>query len=203
MRLLLKFLKFLRPKNLLMLFLLSKLAKKVFPINEIPWGKMADAGRKGIGNAFDKIKDFFGNIFKKGQTGENAPAENAINPEILIPIAAVAPVAGSTALLAKQSENLKVESPVYKVPREILGVPLDNSQQAQLKNGKSLVLDSMTGDEGQKFSGYAKINAQKGKLEIFNENPDKPGQTVRQPERKQLSQKNEKTQKSANKLKVS
>ena len=185
-----------------MLFLLSKLAKKVFPINEIPWGKMADAGRKGIGNAFDKIKDFFGNIFKKGQTGENAPAENAIHPEILIPIAAVAPV-GSSALLAKQSENLKAENPVYKIPDKIMGVLLDNSQQAQLKNGSSVLLDGMTGNEGQNFSGYAKINTQKGKLEIFNENPDKPGQTVRQPERKQLSQKNEKSQKSANKLKVS
>jgi hypothetical protein len=56
----------------------------------------------------------------------------------------------------------------------------------------------MNGDNGEKFSSYVKMNNAKGKLEFYNENPDRPRHISRFAE----GQNHRQHQKNGNKLKI-
>jgi hypothetical protein len=181
--------------------LLKNLAKKLLPkagnlFGKIPWKKMFDSGRKGLGKAFDKVKDFFKNTFQKNTASQPIPIPATLSDNMTKPN--LSDAAGNLALFG--DVYLTANQPAYKTPHEIKGVLLNETERARLKDGKSIFVDGMTGDDGQKFSGFAKMNEKKGKLEIFSENPDKPGQVARQSEgRQHVAQKQDK---SANKLKI-
>lgn len=62
----------------------------------------------------------------------------------------------------------------FKVPPEIFGVTLNATQRAQLQDGKSVLVEGMKGFDGNEFSSYVKVNQNQGKLDYYNEDPDKP-----------------------------
>lgn len=60
-----------------------------------------------------------------------------------------------------------------KIPAELWGVTLTATQRAQLQDGKAVLVEGMTGFDGNKFSQYVKANFNRGQLEYYNENPDR------------------------------
>jgi hypothetical protein len=74
------------------------------------------------------------------------------------------------------------ERPQFKIPQEIYGVKLNNAQRTQLQDGKSVLVEDMTGFSGDKFSSWVKVNDRMGKLDYYTENPDKPRQVAGQSE---------------------
>jgi hypothetical protein len=60
-----------------------------------------------------------------------------------------------------------------RIPKNILGAELSEKQQEALKVGKSIYLKGMTNTEGEVFSSYIKVNAEKKKFDFFKFNPDK------------------------------
>ena len=188
-------------KNLLLLLLLVWAAKKIgklvaapFKMLAKPAKKIFDAGRQGVGKAFGKIKDFGKNLFSK---------KDAQKPVSLLPDIVPKPAMSEAMVSGKQS-NL-----VYKIPKEVRGVVLQSDERSLLRNGKPVLLTGMNGENGEKFSSFVKMNTVKGKLDFYNQNPDQPrlisrfseGQNSRQkPE--MFSNRQDKNQKSTNKLKI-
>jgi hypothetical protein len=78
----------------------------------------------------------------------------------------------------KKNETGANEKLVFKVPQEIRGVSLKPEECALLDSGKALFIANMNGENGEKFSSYVKMNKKDGKLEYYNENPDKATQTM-------------------------
>jgi hypothetical protein len=65
------------------------------------------------------------------------------------------------------------ERPEFKIPAEVWGVTLTATQRAGLQDGKAVLVEGMTGYDGKVFSSYLKVNQNQGKLDYFNENPDR------------------------------
>lgn len=65
------------------------------------------------------------------------------------------------------------ERPDFKIPAELWGVTLTATQRAQLQDGRAVLVEGMTGFDGKQFSQYVKANFNQGKLEYYNENPDR------------------------------
>ncbi|MDR1717648.1 MAG: DUF3945 domain-containing protein [Prevotella sp.] len=65
------------------------------------------------------------------------------------------------------------ERPEFKIPAEVWGVTLSATQRAGLQDGKAVLVEGMTGYDGKVFSSYLKVNQNQGKLDYFNENPDR------------------------------
>jgi hypothetical protein len=164
-------------KNLLLILLLVWAAKKLGklatapfraitkPFRSAPWKNMLDKGKQGIGKAFEKIKDFGKNLF--GKKDAQTPASLSDN----IP----KPVLADAMLNGEQPKSLQMEQPrlVYQVPKEIRGVALHPDERSLLRSEKSLYLTGLNGENGEKFSSHVRMNHAKGKLEFFNENPDR------------------------------
>ena len=65
------------------------------------------------------------------------------------------------------------ERPDFKIPAELGGETLTATQRAQLQDGRAVLVEGMTGFDGKQFSQYVKANFNQGKLEYYNENPDR------------------------------
>ncbi|WP_304719875.1 DUF3945 domain-containing protein [uncultured Alistipes sp.] len=65
------------------------------------------------------------------------------------------------------------ERPDFKIPAEVWGVTLSATQRAQLQDGKSVLVEGMTGFDGKQFSRYVKANFNAGKLDYYSEDPDR------------------------------
>lgn len=61
----------------------------------------------------------------------------------------------------------------FKIPAELWGVSLSATQRAQLQDGKAVLVEGMTGFNGQQFSQYVKANFNRGRLDYYSENPDR------------------------------
>lgn len=61
----------------------------------------------------------------------------------------------------------------FKVPVELWGVTLSATQRAGLQDGKAVLIEGMKGFDGKTFSQYAKVNANQGRIDFYNENPDR------------------------------
>jgi len=186
-------------KNLLLLLLLVWAAKKLGrlatapfrmltkPFKSAPWKNMLDKGKQGIGKVFEKIKDFGKKLFgkKDAQTPASLLSDNVPKP-----------------VLNEAITNVEPSKLVYKVPKEVRGVTLQPDERSLLRNGKPVLLTGMDGNNGEKFSSYIKMNTVKGKLDFYNENPDRPRHISRFAEGQNFSNRQDKQQKSANKLKI-
>lgn len=65
------------------------------------------------------------------------------------------------------------ERPDFKIPAEVWGVTLTATQRASLQDGKATLVEGMRGFDGKEFSSYLKVNRNQGKLDYYNENPDR------------------------------
>jgi hypothetical protein len=65
------------------------------------------------------------------------------------------------------------ERPEFKIPAEVWGVTLSATQRAGLQDGKAVLVEGMKGYDGKAFSSYLKVNQNQGKLDYYNENPDR------------------------------
>ncbi len=61
----------------------------------------------------------------------------------------------------------------FKIPAELWGVSLSATQRAQLQDGKAVLVEGMTGYDSKQFSQYVKANFNRGRLDYYNENPDR------------------------------
>ncbi|KAB4253882.1 DUF3945 domain-containing protein [Bacteroides uniformis] len=61
----------------------------------------------------------------------------------------------------------------FKVPVELWGVTLTATQRAGLQDGKAVLIEGMKGFDGKTFSQYAKVNYNQGRIDYYNENPDR------------------------------
>ena len=61
----------------------------------------------------------------------------------------------------------------FKIPAELWGVSLSATQLAQLQDGKAVLVEGMTAYDGKQFSQYVKANFNRGRLDYYNENPDR------------------------------
>jgi len=61
----------------------------------------------------------------------------------------------------------------FKIPAELWGVTLSATQRAGLQDGKAVLVENMTGFNGQQFSNYVKVNQNQGRLDYYQDNPDK------------------------------
>ena len=78
----------------------------------------------------------------------------------------------------KQSQNQKQETKQsetngVRIPKNILGVDLNEKQRGELKAGQTIYVSGMKDKAGQDFNAYIKVNAEKNKLDFFQWNPDK------------------------------
>lgn len=61
-----------------------------------------------------------------------------------------------------------------RIPKNLLGVDLNEKQQNSLREGKTTYVQGMVKDgKGEPFNAYVKVNAEKGKLDFFKWNPDR------------------------------
>ncbi len=61
----------------------------------------------------------------------------------------------------------------FKIPAEVWGVSLSATQRGQLQDGKAVLVEGMKGYDGKQFSQYVKANFNQGRLDYYNENPDR------------------------------
>lgn len=61
----------------------------------------------------------------------------------------------------------------FEIPAELWGITLSATQRANLQDGKAVLVQDMKGFDGNKFSSYVKVNASQGRLDYYNENPDR------------------------------
>lgn len=75
----------------------------------------------------------------------------------------------------EQQQSQKQESqPKVRIPKNLLGVDLDEKQQNSLREGKAVYVQGMMKDgQDQPFNAFVKVNDEKGKLDFFRWNPDK------------------------------
>ncbi|NDV81555.1 DUF3945 domain-containing protein [Bacteroides sp. 51] len=65
------------------------------------------------------------------------------------------------------------QRPDFKIPTEVWGVSLSATQRGHLQDGKAVLVEGMKGFDGKQFSQYVKANFNQGKLDYYNENPDR------------------------------
>ncbi len=61
----------------------------------------------------------------------------------------------------------------FKIPAEVWGVTLTATQRGNLQDGKAVLVEGMKGYDGNQFSQYVKANFNQGRLDYYNENPDR------------------------------
>ena len=61
----------------------------------------------------------------------------------------------------------------FKIPAEIWGVTPTATQRGHLQDGKAVLIEGMKGYDNKPFSQYVKANFNQGRLDYYNENPDR------------------------------
>lgn len=82
----------------------------------------------------------------------------------------------------------------FVIPPELFGATLTATQRAQMQDGKAVLVEGMKGFDNKLFSSYVKINQNQGKLDYYNEDPDKPKAAQRNANKPEAEQKQTATQ---------
>ena len=61
----------------------------------------------------------------------------------------------------------------FKIPEKVWDVKLTGQQRADLQSGKSVLVEGIKGYDGKTISQYVKANFNQGRLDFYNENPDR------------------------------
>ena len=61
----------------------------------------------------------------------------------------------------------------FKVPAKVWDVELTRKQRADLQDGKAVLVEGIKGYDGKTISQYVKANFNQGRLDFYNENPDR------------------------------
>ena len=61
----------------------------------------------------------------------------------------------------------------FKIPAKVWDVELTRKQRSDLQDGKAVLVEGLKGYDGKTFSQYVKANFNQGKLDYYNENPDR------------------------------
>ena len=61
----------------------------------------------------------------------------------------------------------------FKIPDKVWDVELTRKQRADLQNGKAVLVEGIKGYDGKTISQYVKANFNQGRLDFYNENPDR------------------------------
>ena len=61
----------------------------------------------------------------------------------------------------------------FKIPEKVWDVKLTRNQRADLQSGKAVLVEGIKGYDGKTISQYVKTNFNQGRLDFYNENPDR------------------------------
>ena len=61
----------------------------------------------------------------------------------------------------------------FKIPEKVWDVKLTRNQRADLQSGKAVLVEGIRGYDGKTISQYVKANFNQGRLDFYNENPDR------------------------------
>ena len=61
----------------------------------------------------------------------------------------------------------------FKIPAKVWDVELNRKQRADLQDGKAVLVEGIKGYDGKTISQYVKANFNQGRLDFYNENPDR------------------------------
>ena len=61
----------------------------------------------------------------------------------------------------------------FKIPAKVWDVELTRKQRADLQSGKAVLVEGIKGYDGKTISQYVKANFNQGRLDFYNENPDR------------------------------
>lgn len=61
----------------------------------------------------------------------------------------------------------------FKIPAKVWDVELTRKQRANLQDGKAVLVEGIKGYDGKTISQYVKANFNQGRLDFYNENPDR------------------------------
>ena len=61
----------------------------------------------------------------------------------------------------------------FKIPAKVWDVELSRKQRADLQSGKAVLVEGIKGYDGKTISQYVKANFNQGRLDFYNENPDR------------------------------
>ena len=61
----------------------------------------------------------------------------------------------------------------FKIPEKVWDVKLTRNQRADLQSGKAVLVEGIKGYDGKTISQYVKANLNQGRLDFYNENPDR------------------------------
>ena len=76
-------------------------------------------------------------------------------------------------LMYSRTNNGFDERAKFEIPKEIFGAKLSGQQRADLQSGKSVLVEGIKGFDGKTISQYVKANFNQGRLDLYNENPDR------------------------------
>ena len=61
----------------------------------------------------------------------------------------------------------------FKIPAKVWDVELTRKQRSDLQDGKAVLVEGIKGYDGKTISQYVKANFNQGRLDFYNENPDR------------------------------
>lgn len=61
----------------------------------------------------------------------------------------------------------------FKIPAKVWNVELTGKQRGDLQDGKAVLVEGIKGYDGKTISQYVKANFNQGRLDFYNENPDR------------------------------
>lgn len=61
----------------------------------------------------------------------------------------------------------------FEIPAKVWDVELNRKQRADLQDGKAVLVEGIKGYDGKTISQYVKANFNQGRLDFYNENPDR------------------------------
>ena len=61
----------------------------------------------------------------------------------------------------------------FKIPDKVWNVELTRKQRADLQDGKAVLVEGIKGYDGNTIAQYVKANFNQGRLDFYNENPDR------------------------------
>ena len=61
----------------------------------------------------------------------------------------------------------------FKIPAKVWDVELTRKQRADIQDGKAVLVEGIKGYDGKTISQYVKANFNQGRLDFYNENPDR------------------------------
>ena len=61
----------------------------------------------------------------------------------------------------------------FKIPDKVWDVELTRKQRSDLQSGKAVLVEGIKGYDGKTISQYVKANFNQGRLDFYNENPDR------------------------------